>query len=134
MSPAIEENIIVELARIRQTIPLQVNQLVAVRFLAQDKPLLKRVLAIPGDRVDLKDGQFHVNGQQIRPMGWPPRFRLRKTDASTLKTQLKNCRGIVPKGRCIVLGKSPLNSLDSLDLGFIECSQIIVTVPRTIPE
>ena len=39
------------------------NDIVSVYLKEEDKHLLKRVVAVPGDRVEIKDGELYINGR-----------------------------------------------------------------------
>lgn len=77
--------------------------------------LIKRVVAIPGDKVDIKDGLVYVNGE-IED-GY--QFQGKTHANSDLSFPVE-----VPNDSVFVLGDNRENSLDSRGLGFIDYSQI----------
>ncbi len=81
----------------------------------EKKNLIKRVVAIPGDKVDIKDGLVYVNGEIEN--GY--QFQGKTYANSDLSFPLQ-----VADHSVFVLGDNRENSLDSRGLGFIDYSQI----------
>jgi len=83
----------------------------------QNIQLIKRLIAVEGDQVDIKDGKVFVNGEELKedyikdgytPQGVNPEY-------SSL---------VVPKGHVYVLGDNRKNSRDSRSIGPIEVKRI----------
>ncbi len=75
---------------------------------------IKRVVALPGDTVDLKDGHVYLNGQEI----YEPFAK-----GSTYK-QAIDFPITVPPGKVFVLGDNRSISRDSRQIGLIEFNRI----------
>ncbi|WCK57627.1 signal peptidase I (plasmid) [Aneurinibacillus sp. Ricciae_BoGa-3] len=83
--------------------------------LAQDKVLIKRVIAVAGDRIQIKDGKVTVNNNMLNE----PYIHGQQTIA--------NVDIIVPSNKIFVMGDNRGNSLDSRfpEVGLVDKSQII---------
>ncbi|KKQ38899.1 MAG: Signal peptidase I [Candidatus Roizmanbacteria bacterium GW2011_GWA2_37_7] len=93
----------------------------------QDKDVtgfVKRVIAIQGDVVVIKDGFVYVNGQK-------------KQEQYTLKprstfggTEIQDCKPIkVPEDKVVVLGDNRKISMDSRQIGFVSIADILFYIP-----
>jgi signal peptidase I len=95
-----------------------------------DVTLLKRVVAVPGDRVSVVDGQLELNGR-IVPMELRRGELLERLGRSAHPIDLDNGGGpdigpiTVPQGRFLVLGDNRGNSHDGRMFGFVEQDAII---------
>jgi signal peptidase I len=104
--------------------------------------LVKRVVAIPGDRIAMYDNQLYVNGKAakwsvITTMDDPETGMTLVTDETILgrthkvmlTPQMPAVRSfpptVVPKGNYFVLGDNRDNSNDSRFIGFIERRRIV---------
>lgn len=81
----------------------------------EKKNLIKRVVAIPGDQVNIKNGLVYVNGEA--ESGY--QFQGQTYSNSDLVFPLE-----IPEDSVFVLGNNRENSLDSRGLGLIDYSQI----------
>lgn len=81
----------------------------------EKKNLIKRVVAIPGDQVNIKNGLVYVNGEV--ESGY--QFQGKTYVNSDLVFPLE-----IPENSVFVLGDNRENSLDSRGLGLIDYSQI----------
>lgn len=81
----------------------------------EKKNLIKRVVAIPGDKVNIKDGLVYINGEV--ESGYE--FQGQTYASSDLVYPIE-----VPNDSVFVLGDNRENSLDSRGLGLIDYSQI----------
>jgi len=95
-----------------------VGDLVAIRLSNSKPPLLKRVVAVAGDRVEVNDKEIRRNGTVIamRPQS--------HKQFSALETQLSRYDNIVPANNLIALGDNVDLSFDSSDFGLVDFSQI----------
>jgi signal peptidase I len=96
--------------------PIERGELVAIKFKSRSVPIIKRVTAVPGDRVEIKDKGIYINGDKVRDIDqdrW-------KSTAS----QLRHYDWIIPPKHFFILGDNPENSLDSRRLRIIAQDQI----------
>jgi signal peptidase I len=84
---------------------------------SSDKPYIKRVIGLPGDTVEIKDGGVWVNGVQLDE----PYLHGDTTDC-----QPRACDPVVvPEGSVFVLGDNRSHSSDSRYFGTIEIEDIV---------
>jgi signal peptidase I len=98
--------------------------MVALEFKSRENPIVKRVVAVEGDRVEVKDDILYVNGKELRSIDaerW----------ASTVR-QLERYGWRIPKNNIFVLGDNPRASRDSRRLGLISTSQVAGKVVKII--
>lgn len=82
-----------------------------------DRPYIKRVVALPGERIALKDGSIFINGVLLdEPSYIPSTVPYRETSV------------LVPEGQYYVLGDNRSNSSDSRFWGPVPEENIIGTV------
>lgn len=91
-----------------------------VNFRGDDqRNYLRRVAALEGERVEIKDGQVHINGA---PLTWAPwneiEFQMRRS------TEPHEPVWLVPPGHVFVLGDNPSESRDSRDFGPVDMRAI----------
>jgi signal peptidase I len=81
-----------------------------------DVPFIKRVIGLPGDRVEIKDGLVYVNGVELDE----PYVFEGPTEPSVLGEVI-----VVPPGSYFAMGDHRSDSTDSRVFGFIERDDII---------
>lgn len=97
-------------------------------FHANEKEdFVKRVIGLPGDRIEYHDDHLYVNGRQIAE---PFLDEYRKKAGGGRLTgdfTLKEITGkkTVPSGKLFVLGDNRLGSWDSRHFGFISAGQVV---------
>ncbi len=97
--------------------------------LVPDTHYLKRVVGLPGERIQIMQGRLHVDGQ---PVGEPAFLR----DQIIISPRpLQESRGVseeclVPPGHCFLLGDNTGNSYDSRAHGAIPVRNIIGRVTK----
>ncbi|HUG15221.1 MAG TPA: signal peptidase I [Thermomicrobiales bacterium] len=84
----------------------------------QGKPYIKRVVALPGERVAIRDGAVYINGE-----------RLEEEYLNGVATSWGGSLGqeeiTIPEGRVFVMGDNRNNSTDSRSFGAVEIDEII---------
>ena len=88
--------------------------------LQNDRKLIKRVIAVGGDRVAMKNGKIYINGNLVpEPYVWVD--NLQGPDSTDLAEQ------VVPEGHIFVLGDNRNNSMDSRSsrVGMVDDSNIV---------
>jgi signal peptidase I len=89
------------------------GDVVVIDMPEEEKPLIKRVLALPGETVALREGQVFINGHRLREP-WATRWGgpdLPETE--------------VPPGHVFVLGDNRAQSRDSRSFGAVSLDQIL---------
>lgn len=86
------------------------------------KQLIKRVIALPGERVVVENGSVIVYNEQ-NPGGFRPDLELGHSD--TIGTTPGELNQTVPEEHIFVLGDNRVNSLDSRSFGPVHYSNII---------
>lgn len=79
------------------------------------KSLIKRIIAMPGEHVEIKNGYVYINGEKLIEDYLP-------SDVKTTTTNLKDF--IVPDGTYFVMGDNRLKSSDSRIFGCIPKDKI----------
>ncbi|MGM0395729.1 MAG: signal peptidase I [Bacillota bacterium] len=80
---------------------------------AEKNLLIKRVVAVGGDLVEIIDGEVHINGERVE-----------EPYINTITYSRGDSQWQVPQGKLFVLGDNRENSLDSRVLGFIDEQQV----------
>ncbi len=85
---------------------------------------IKRVIGLPGDRVEVKNGKVYVNGKVLaeKYVAQTPTYTWTKTESSDPQFTPNQ---LVPEGQYLVLGDNRNNSLDSHYWGFITKDRIV---------
>ena len=101
------------------------GQIIVFNSALEGKSLIKRVIALPGERISMKEGKFTVKNAQY-PDGFDPdaeyKDSLPKNDATTFEEET------IPDGHIFVSGdnRAPGQSLDSRNqLGFVPLSEVV---------
>ena len=81
-----------------------------------DKYMIKRVIGLPGERIEYINNVLYVNGVK-----YDETF----IDTNTVHTNDFSVNGIIPEGKYLVLGDNREDSQDSRDYGLIEKKEII---------
>jgi signal peptidase I len=83
----------------------------------QAVPFIKRIIGLPGDRIDFRSGKVYVNGVQLAE---PYLYDDQPTQAGALGSTV-----VVPPGSYFGMGDHRADSTDSRVFGFISRSDII---------
>jgi signal peptidase I len=106
--------------------PIERGDIVAFRLKTVEEPLIKRVIALPGDRLEFIEGRIHVNGEEINEAYLSdPGYRLTEQDLSLIMIPLERYGNIVPTGSVFALNDNREVGGDSRKLGFMPISRIM---------
>ncbi len=86
-------------------------------------PLIKRVIGLPGDRVELRDGAVVVNGAALAEP-----YLYRDVDGTRQSTEPQGdgtSRWVVPDGSLFVMGDHRQDSSDSRTFGPVEIAHVV---------
>jgi signal peptidase I len=100
---------------------------VIVFHASEKKDFVKRIIGLPGDRIEYRDDQLWINGEKY-PEPYLEKYRKeilddRLTGDFTLKE--RTGEKIVPKDHLFVLGDNRRGSLDSRHFGFVSVNQVV---------
>lgn len=124
MQPTFTAQDEVEFQEIDSATVIERRQIVILHFQSRERRMLKRVFALPGDQLQIKDGRFFLNGELVQPTGWPDSYLIPSTAGKALRIQLKRYENTLPSGKYLLLGDNFRSSQDSLDYGLVDRSQI----------
>lgn len=83
-----------------------------------DELIIKRVIGLPGEKVEYKDNQLYINGKKIKD-----KYASHETD---------DFSEVVPKGEYFVLGDNRTNSVDSRVFGSFSSKEILGKTSLTV--
>lgn len=113
MEPTMYEHDRVMLEKISQKADwLTRGEIIAFDSPTDDRVLIKRIIGLEGDRVEVKDYKVYVNDIELHESY----IKDGKTNGDT--------NIVVPKGKLFVMGDNRLNSYDSRSFGCIDVSSI----------
>lgn len=85
---------------------------------------VKRVVAIAGDEIEIRDGYYYLNGQIVKE---PYIAKPRSTFGAAFLGECKKV--VVPNGYVFVMGDNRKRSKDSRELGFVSLNEISSILP-----
>jgi signal peptidase I len=104
------------------------NRFDVIVFHANEKEdFVKRIIGLPGDRIEYRDDQLWINGEKY-PEPFLEKYRKEILDGRlTGDFTLKERTGekIVPKDHFFVLGDNRRGSWDSRHFGFVSVNQVV---------
>lgn len=124
MSPALMAGDKVIAQDVQNETVLKKGDLVIIEFSHRKRPMVKRVAAVAGDKIEFREGALMVNGQTLRKID-PEKWK------STM-SQIAHYDNSVPKNNILVLGDNAENSRDSARLGLISMDQVTGKVVKTV--
>ncbi len=80
-----------------------------------DKDYIKRCIALPGDKFEVKNGKVYINGKKTDESSY--------VKGETIDPNSK-VQGIVPEGKIVVMGDNRENSMDSRYFGYLDIERI----------
>jgi signal peptidase I len=87
--------------------------------LSSEKPYIKRVIGLPGERVEIKEGHVYIDGVQLQE----PYI---EGEITRCENRQASCDPVeVPEGHVYVLGDNRNNSSDSRSFGAVDVDSII---------
>lgn len=93
----------------------------------KEEDYVKRLIGLPGDKIEYKDDRLYINGKKYNEP-FLEKYR-KKTLGGRLTGDftLEEITGkkVVPKGKLFVLGDNRLGSWDSRHFGFISVEQVV---------
>lgn len=108
-----------------QAHPFEGGHLVAIKFSTRKRPMVKRIIALSGDRVEINNGRITISGRSPDGAAYERERDITPGSGKILAIQLKRYGNRVPPATLIVSGDNPANSFDSLDYGIISKTQIM---------
>lgn len=85
-----------------------------------DLEFVKRIIAIPGDKLEIKDGDIYVNDNKIEET-----YLYKDTDTFPMTFVLANNPLIIPEDKYFVMGDNRNHSSDSREWGLVDRSEIV---------
>ena len=85
-----------------------------------EKYMVKRVIGLPGEKIEYKDDYVYINGEKFKEP-FIDTNNIHTDDFSTADLGSET----IPEGMYLVLGDNSTNSQDSRDYGFVSKKQII---------
>ncbi|WLR52912.1 signal peptidase I [Bacillus tianshenii] len=89
----------------------------------EDENYVKRVIAIAGDKVEVRDDTLYINDQPVKEDYLEEKKKQAKQQGLNLTNDIPP--QVIPKGHVFVLGDNRPNSLDSEELGSFEVQKVI---------
>ncbi len=108
-----------------QAHPFECGHLVAIKFSTRKRPMVKRIIALSADRVEINNNRIVISGTSPDGSGYKDTRDIAPGSGKNLAIQLKRYGHRVPPGTLIVSGDNPENTFDSLDYGIISKNQIM---------
>lgn len=117
MTPNLEDGELMLLNKIKYKVSdIQRFDIVVVDY--STKPLIKRVIGLPGETVEYKDDTLYINSKKVEE-----NFKKngKTNDYNITETGYKT----IPKDKYFVVGDNRINSADSRVIGLVDKDQIL---------
>lgn len=102
------------------------GDIIAFKLKTQEKPFVKRVIALPGDKVEFgEDGNIYLNGKKLEEPYLPDNYHFDPSKIRVLLIPLSQTNNTVPEGTFLALGDNRRNSFDSGSYGFVPVEYVI---------
>ncbi len=124
MSPALMAGDEVIAEDVQDETVLQRGDLIVIEFSHRERPVVKRVAAVAGDKVEFREGALMVNGETVR--------RIDHEKWKSTINQIAHYDNMVPINNILVLGDNAENSRDSARLGLISMDQMTGKILKTV--
>ena len=116
MTPTLEEGDIMLLNKLGRN---NIKRFDIVVIDNKDEDLIKRVIGLPGEKIEYKDNKLYVNGKKVNEKFTKKKYELLNNySIDSLE------HSTIPKDYYFVLGDNRPNSLDSEEIGFIHKGNI----------
>ena len=86
----------------------------------RNKAYIKRLIGLPGDKIELKDGNIHINGKIVVDPKIASNYYYNQG-----KYGARGKKVIVPEGKYFFLGDNSISSKDGREWGFADAKDII---------
>ena len=86
---------------------------------------IKRIIALPGDRVTIQNGEVQVNGVVLAPSSPTPSSSPSAAPQASSKQAMTAVDAIVGAGQVFVMGDNRSNSKDSRDFGSVPMQDVV---------
>ncbi|NLD78748.1 MAG: signal peptidase I [Mollicutes bacterium] len=116
MKPTLHNNDVMILNKIGYSLN-GLNRFDIIAIKREEEHLIKRVIGLPGEKIEYKDNQLYVNNKMIKDE------YANITDDYSTEYLIKD--GIIPQDKYFVLGDNRLFSADSRIIGFIDKKDIL---------
>ncbi len=100
--------------------PVKKGDIIALKLKTQEKPFVKRVIAVSGDKLEFREGNIYVNGEKLEePYILDKGYHYNPEKIRVVEIPLKANSNTIPKNSIFVLGDNRKESDDSFAFGFL---------------
>ncbi|RKD27098.1 signal peptidase I [Ammoniphilus oxalaticus] len=94
---------------------------VIVLHATQENDYIKRVIGVPGDKIEVRDDTLYINDRTVEE-----KYLSENKNNAAVKPLTEDIRPlVVPEGKVYVLGDNRQNSLDSSELGPFDIDKVV---------
>ena len=93
----------------------------------EEEDYVKRIIGLPGDRIEYLEDQLYINGKKVNEP-YLDKYReelLGERLTGNFTLQEITGENVVPEGHIFVLGDNRLGSRDSREFGFVSVDQVV---------